>query len=90
MSLPNIDYMPPGYRIALVCKNCIYYKPGNNGNRGRFYGTCNLELLSNPTATPRPTHGTCTCDAHTIKSIGRNFHRLHDDYNAALPDQYAV
>ena len=90
MSLPNTEYMPPGYRIALICKNCVYYKPTKENVDGRFYGICRLELQATPTATPRPTHGTCTCDAHTIKLIGRNFHRLHNDYNAALPDQYAV
>lgn len=90
MSLPDTEYLPPNYRIALICKNCVYYKRRNNESGQTSHGWCHLESLSNPTAKPRPTHMTCTCDAHTIKGIGRNFHRLHDDYNAALPDQYAV
>lgn len=86
MLLPNTEFTPPGYRIERVCKNCHYYTPRGSGVRGRFFGECRLEQLSNPEAKPRPTHGTCTCDAHTIKTIGRNFHRIHDAYNAPWPE----
>jgi hypothetical protein len=90
MALPNTEYMPPSYRIALICKNCSLYKPVKSNLYGRYQGICKLETMSNPDATPRPTHGTCTCDAHIMKDQNRHFKKIQNDYNAAPPDQYTI
>jgi hypothetical protein len=90
MSLPNTDFTPPNYRVARICKNCTYYSPTGSGIRGRYVGICKLQKVADPTATVRPSHGTCTCDAHIFKHHNKTINRLHNDYNAAIPDDREI
>jgi hypothetical protein len=83
-------FQPPGYKIARVCKNCRFYRPRGSGRIGRYQGICLLEQVANPKASSRITHGTCTCDAHIFKTFGKILLGIHDDYNAAIPNDREI
>jgi hypothetical protein len=86
MSLPNTEFTPPNYKVARICKNCFYYSPTGSGIRGRYIGICKLQTVADPEAHPRPSHGTCVCDAHVFKRHYKTIYKLHHDFNAAIPD----
>lgn len=89
MSLPNTDFTPPNYRIAKICRNCFYYSAAGTGERGRLKGTCRLPKVADPTAPARPTHGTCSCDAHIFKNKN-HVNKINHDYNTPLPDDREI
>ena len=77
----------PGYTIARCCRNCLYYKTSQKTSGGeRLDGSCTIHNITDESIEPVSTHGTCVCDAHSWKPLGRNIHRIAMKYNAKVPD----
>lgn len=85
MENTDIVFTPPNYRMARVCRNCIYYQANAHSLRGSYNGACKLPRVADPGADVRPTHGTTTCDAHIFYKR-QYINRISHDYNVPLPD----